>query len=191
GQVDQQGSSAADQNQSPVSSAKALDDLASARATSNLIAESGWDNVSNTTEYNRATDVSQATMEMDGLSGMGYGGGPASQGAIKGAQRAGQTLGGVEARNTVSGATNGPEEMKNLDAGVSNIETQNRFGQAAGRMDSSNEMGFRNVFSQSEYLTAASINRSSGDAATIGSMVDRIQDAHPDMDRGDAWRVQA
>ncbi|MFP3488512.1 hypothetical protein R0K20_12960, partial [Staphylococcus sp. SIMBA_130] len=61
GQVDQQGSSAADQNQSPVSSAKALDDLASARATSNLIAESGWDNVSNTTEYNRATDVSQAT----------------------------------------------------------------------------------------------------------------------------------
>lgn len=191
GQVDQQGSSAADQNQSPVSSAKALDDLASARATSNLIAESGWDNVSNTTEYNRATDVSQATMEMDGLSGMGYGGGPASQGAIKGAQRAGQTLGGVEARNTVSGATNGPEEMKNLDAGVSNIETQNRFGQADGQADAASGSGYGSVYSLAAQNTALQLMRSTADNATVGSMVERIQDAHPGLDRGDAWKVFA
>lgn len=190
GHADSAGSDAASRSQSPVESMNHLNSLASARGSANLMAETGWDNISSVSEFNQSESHYRGLETMSGMADLGNTN-PISAGKALGAYGAGSVVGGVAGAIQSNGGDNSPEALYKQGLKTSDVESQVRHGGASGRQESATTMGFRSVNSQAAYDTAMSVSSTSSDNMRIGTMLDRIQEQHDGMDRGEAFQALA
>lgn len=190
GHADGAGSDAANKAQSPVESMNHLNSLASARGSANLMAETGWNNIASVSEHNQAESHYRGLETMSGMADLGHTN-PITSGKALGAYGAGGVVGGVAGAVQSNGGDSSPEALFKQGLNTSNVESQSRHGSAAGRQESAATMGYGSVHAQAAYDTALAVSNTSADNLRTGTMLDRIIQQHPGMEKGEAFEALA
>lgn len=181
GHADSAGADAAAKGQSPVESMNHLNSLASARGSANLMAETGWNNISSVSEHNQAESHYRGLETMSGMADLGHNN-PISSGKAVGAYSAGSVVGGVSGAITSNGGDHSSEALFNQGLNTGDVESQLRHGSASGRQESANTYQM-DVHEQEAMNTAQRVSLAHGNTLTVGTMLENIQQQHPELEK--------